>query len=187
MRLHRSGLHGRRGKSNTFDYVQASPGPAPLPMVQYRYISVVALCTVCIDLYGYVQTARPRGSLLSPGSPSWRCRPTTGQPWGTGGAAGRTPRPGTVSAEGAAHPAASLRTWPQSAGGMGGESSRIGACHDPCPAGQLCRRLSGQGVVVPRWFPAGSHEGQQVGGAALGRAALAGPPRAPGATRPTAS
>lgn len=110
------------------------------------------------------------------------------QPRGTGGVVGRTPRPGMASAGGAARPASiPADVAVSSSGGMGGESSRIGACRDPCPAGQLCGRLSGQGEVVSRRFPAGSHEGQQVRGVPLCRAALAGPPRAPGATRPTAS
>lgn len=69
---------------------------------------------------------------------------------------------------------------------MGGESIRI-RFRDPLPRGAALQAALQAGAVVSPWFPAGSHEGQQVGGAALGRAALAGPPRDPGATRPTAS
>lgn len=77
VRLHRSGLHGRRGKSNTFDYIQASPGPAPLPMVQYRYISIVALCTVCIDLYIGMYSSGGGFPALT-GLPSPALTPSTG-------------------------------------------------------------------------------------------------------------
>lgn len=189
VRLHRSGLHGRRGKSNTFDYVQASPGPAPLPMVQYRYIYIVALCTVCIDLY--IGMYR----LPGPGGPCPHRAPPAGaapQPWGSGWAAGRTRRRGMVRYT-RQHRAASSQTWPQPSVGCrwGGESQPASArAAAPYPTGRLLRaagwRCGGAGGV-PRWFPVGSHEGQQVGGSPLGGAALAGPPPAPGARRPAAS
>lgn len=128
-------------------------------MVQYRYISVVALCTVCIDLYEYVQTARPQGSLLSSGSPAWRCPRATGQPPDTGGAAGRTPRPGMVSAGGAARPAASLRTWPHPLAGWEASPSGSVRAMIPAPRGSSAGGSPGRGggfAVVPRWLSRGA-------------------------------
>lgn len=87
------------------------------------------------------------------------------QPRGTGGVVGRTPRPGMASAGGAARPASiPADVAVSSSGGMGGESSRIGACRDPCPAGQLCGRLSGQGEVVSGGSPLALTRGSRSGG-----------------------
>ena len=168
VRLHRSGLHGRRGKSNTFDYVQASAGLAPLPMVQYRYIYIVTLCTVCIDLYiGMYRLPGPGG----PG-PHWAPQPGTApQPWGTAWAAGRIWQAGLGAVEWCRrtvrctqqHRAASSWPWPQLLVGWGASPSRDRQVPQP-PApwgsspgrGIAVRRGRGGPVVVPRWFSGGA-------------------------------
>lgn len=132
VRLHRSGLHGRRGKSNTFDYVQASPGPAPLPMVHYRYIYIVALCTVCIDLY--IGMYRLPGALPSRGSQprdAWGGRSSPRAGLGV-------PRRGTASvggAGGSTQPSAPSRGWRRGWGRVpcGSQRGRARATI-PCPA-----------------------------------------------------
>lgn len=112
-------------------------------MVQYRYIYIVALCTVCIDLYiGMYRLPGPGGGPALTGLPSPAPSPAAGHRVGSGqdpvlrdGVGGR--RRCTRQ-----HQAASWQTWPQAAVGWEASPSRDGYVpQPPRPTG----RLSGRG------------------------------------------
>lgn len=142
-------------------------------MVHYRYIYIVALCTVCIDLY--IGMYRLPGALPSRGSQPRDAWGGPQQPPGRAG--GSTPRDGIGGGRGWQHPAEcpqqGLETW------LGASPMRVpagpGACRHPLPR---TGRVPGlEALTVQRGraqLPGQLHAGkqQQVGGTRGPRSAV---------------